>query len=168
MKRRALQLTKKRLLEKPNNSSFFGGLVQKRFYLDTSIWRDYFEDRSDGIMPLGEFAFQFLKNCTETGAEILVSDIVVFELEARLSKERVKEIFSSFRSIIRKVAANAKQVSEAREEWKKRNKALPFKDVLHAIIARDNNAILVARDNHFFDMLTSIVEVKKPEDITLI
>ncbi len=141
--------------------------MQKRFYLDTAIWRDYFEDRSDGIRPLGEFAFQFLKKCTETGAEILVSDTVLFELEARLSKERVREVFSSFRSVIRKVTANAGQVSEARKEWQNRNKALPFKDVLHAIIARDNNAVLVARDNHFFDMLISIVEVEKPEGITL-
>lgn len=141
--------------------------MQRRFYLDTAIWRDYFEDRRDGIRPLGEFAFQFLKKCIESGAEILVSDAVIFELEARLSKERVKEIFSSFRSIIRKVAADVGQVSEARKEWQKRNKALPFKDALHAIIARDNNAVLVARDNHFFDMLTSIVEVKKPEEITL-
>jgi len=141
--------------------------MQKRFYLDTAIWRDYFEDRGDGIRPLGEFAFQFLKKCTETGAEILVSDIVVFELEARLSKERVKEIFSSFRGIIKKVTANSGQISEARKEWQNRNKALPFKDVLHAIIARDNNAVLVARDNHFFDMLTSIVEVEKPEEIML-
>lgn len=139
----------------------------KRFYLDTAIWRDYFEDRKDGIRPLGEFAFQFLKKCTEIGAEILVSDTVVFELEARLSKERVKEIFSSFGGIIKKIAANSGQLSEARKEWQKRNKALPFKDVLHAIIARDNDAVLVARDNHFFDMLTSIVEVEKPEDITL-
>ena len=69
----------------------------KRFYLDTAIWRDYFEDRKDGLRPLGEFAFQFLKECRERGIEILVSDTVVFELEARLSKERVKEIFSSFR-----------------------------------------------------------------------
>jgi len=139
----------------------------KRFYLDTAIWRDYFEDRRDGIRPLGEFAFQFLKKCTEIGAEILVSDTVVFELEARLSKERVKEIFSSSKNIIRKVAANSGQLSEARKEWQKRNRALPFKDVLHAIIARDNNAVLVARDNHFFDMLSAIVEVEKPEDITL-
>ena len=89
------------------------------------------------------------------------------ELELRLPKERVNEIFSSFSSIVKKVNSSDKQVSEARKEWQKRNKELPFKDVLHAIITRDNNAVLVARDNHFFDYLTSIVEVQKPEDITL-
>lgn len=139
----------------------------RRFYIDTAIWRDYFEDRRDGIRPLGEFAFQFLKKCTETGAEIIVSDTVVSELEIRFSKEQVKEIFSSFAGIIRNVAANSAQVSEAREEWLKRKKQLPFKDVLHAIIARDNNSVLVTRDKHFFGLLASIVQVEKPEDIRL-
>lgn len=139
----------------------------KKFYLDSCIWRDYFEDRKDGIKPLGEFAFQFLRKCRKEKSKVIVSDAVVFELQARLSKERVKEIFSSFSSIILKVAVNDKQVSEARKEWKKRNKQVPFKDVLHAIIAKDNKAILVTRDRHFFDGLSSIVQVEKPEDITL-
>jgi predicted nucleic acid-binding protein len=142
--------------------------MQRKFYLDTSIWRDYFEDRRDGIRPLGEFAFRFLKECEKKGIPIIVSDAVIIELEARISKERVKEIFSSFRGILRMVAANQAQISEAKKEWENRNKALPFKDVLHAIIARDNDAVLVARDNHFFDLLNSIAEVEKPEDIMLI
>ncbi|MFH1256103.1 MAG: PIN domain-containing protein [Candidatus Diapherotrites archaeon] len=141
--------------------------MAKKFYLDTAIWRDYFEDRSDGLRPLGEFAFQFFRKCLESGAELLVSDTVIGELEAGLSKEQVREIFHPFEEIIRKVAANALQVSEARKEWLKRGKIAPFKDVLHASLARDNNAVLVARDRHFFDFLESLVEVKKPEDIRL-
>ncbi|MFH1586244.1 MAG: PIN domain-containing protein [Candidatus Diapherotrites archaeon] len=142
--------------------------MKKKFYLDTAIWRDYFEDRKDGIRPLGEFAFQFLRECKRRGIEILVSDVVVIELETRLSKEQIKEIFSQFKNIVQKVDANGEQVFEARKEWRKRNRALPFKDVLHAIIARDNNAVLVTRDNHFFDLLASIVEVMRPEEITLV
>jgi len=140
--------------------------MAKRFYLDTSIWRDFLEDRKDSLRPLGEFAFQFLKKCRETNAEIIVSDAVVFELKAGLSDELVKEIFTSFGGIIRMVAAGPKQVFEAKAEWQKRKMALPFKDVLHAVIARDNKAVLVARDNHFFDLLASIAVVEKPEDIT--
>lgn len=137
----------------------------KKFYLDTAIWRDYFEDRGDGTSPLGEFAFQFLRKCRENNAVVFVSDAVVLELKIRFSEQQVKEIFSSFESVIKWLDASGKQVSEAREEWKKRNKALPFRDVLHAIIARDNNAVLVARDKHFFGLLPSIAEVQKPEEI---
>lgn len=53
----------------------------KKFYLDTSIWRDYFEDKKNGIKPLGEFAFQFLRQCIEKGVEIIVSDIVVLDFD---------------------------------------------------------------------------------------
>lgn len=141
--------------------------MQRKFYLDTAIWRDYFENRGDGIRPLGEFAFRFLKDCKETSAEIIVSDVVVAELDAYLPKAQMDSIFSSFKDIIRNVAYTAGQASEARGEWKKRNMALPFKDVLHAVIARDNGAVLVTRDSHFFDMLASIVDVQKPEEIRL-
>lgn len=139
--------------------------MARRFYLDTAIWRDYFEDRGDGTRPIGEFAFQFLRKCCENDAVVFVSDAVVLELKIRFSEEQANEIFSSFESVIRRIETSGKQVSEARAEWRKRNKALPFRDVLHAIIARDNQAVLIARDKHFFDQLASIVEVQKPEDI---
>lgn len=31
---------------------------KKKFYVDTSVWRDYFEDRSDGIRPFGGVRIQ--------------------------------------------------------------------------------------------------------------
>lgn len=34
----------------------------------------------------------------------------------------------------------------------------------HVILARDNNAIMVTRDEHFYK-LTDIVSVKKPEEL---
>jgi len=37
---------------------------------------------------------------------------------------------------------------------------MPVKDALHAILARDNKAILVTRDKHFYD-LADKVEIKK-------
>jgi predicted nucleic acid-binding protein len=142
--------------------------MTKKFYLDTAIWRDYFEDRGDGTRPLGEFAFQFLRKCRETNAVVFVSDVVVLELKIRLSEKQSKELFSSFEGLITWLKASAQQTSEAREEWRKRGKSLPFKDVLHAIIARDNKAVLIARDKHFFDSLSSIVEMQKPEDVDFI
>ncbi|MBU0635678.1 hypothetical protein KKE06_01505, partial [Candidatus Micrarchaeota archaeon] len=137
--------------------------MKKRFYLDTAIWRDFFEDRSDGLRPLGEFAFQFLKNCEKKGYKVLVSDSVVLELKVYFPEEKIKQIFSSFLGIIKNIKAAEEQISEARTEWQKREKRVPFKDVLHAVLARHHYAVLIARDNHFFDELSSIVEVEKPE-----
>ena len=96
--------------------------MEKRFYLDTSIWIDYVEDRGDGIRPLGEFAFRFLKYCEERDLEILVSDIVILELQKILSKERINEGFFPFEGIIKYIAATPEQHNEAKREWLKANK----------------------------------------------
>ncbi|MDD5163016.1 MAG: PIN domain-containing protein [Candidatus ainarchaeum sp.] len=139
--------------------------MQKKFYLDTSIWRDYFEDRSDGVRPLGEFAFQFLKNCAKKGFTILVSDTVILELKKDFSEEQISDFFNPFESIIVHIAAVSEQYAEAKKEWLQ-NKAIPLNDFLHAIIARDNNAILISRDRHFAELL-SLVESKLPEEVIL-
>lgn len=139
--------------------------MAKKYYLDTAIWRDYLEERGDGIRPLGEFAFQFLRKCDETGAEIIVSNVVTLELEKYIPKERLDEMFSPFKGMIREIIASKEQYFEAKKEQEKRKRIIPLMDVLHAIIARDNKAVLIARDKHFFEELTSIVEVQKPEDL---
>lgn len=140
--------------------------MARRFYLDTSIWRDYFESRSDGIRPLGALAFQFLKECTAHRHSILVSDIVVHELRLYFPKEAVDEMFSSFEDSILRISASRAQHAEARKEWLERDKCLPLNDVLHAVIAKHNKAVLIARDRHFFEMLSSIADVRLPEEVT--
>ena len=89
------------------------------------------------------------------------------ELKVYFPEEKIKQIFSSFQGVIQNIEATEEQVSEARTEWLKREKRVPFKDVLHAVLAKHHCAVLIARDNHFFDELSSIVEVEKPEEITL-
>ncbi len=137
--------------------------MQRRFYLDTAIWRDYFEDRGDGIRPLGEFAFQFLKNCEKKDYRVLYSGLVVQELKSDFSKERMAEVFSSFRHILLEVSISNEQMAEARKVSSSMEET-HLKDALHAILARDNKAIMITRDQHFA-ALTSIVEIAKPEDI---
>lgn len=134
-----------------------------KFYLDTSIWRDYFEDREDNLRPLGEFAFRFLKECGKKDCAVLYSDLVVAELESHYSKESVAEVFSSFKHFIVKVPISSAQIAEARKIVSS-TVGTHLKDATHAILARDNGATIIARDRHF-DALTDIVEVAKPEDV---
>ena len=49
---------------------------------------------------------------------------------------------------------------EARKLARQRN--VPNKDALHAILARDNNLQLISRDRHF-EKLKDITEIKLPE-----
>lgn len=134
--------------------------------MDTSIWRDYFEDRNDGIKPLGEFAFSFLQKCIEHKIQIVVSDTIIFELEEYYSKEKIEFVFSPFEEIIKFVSVEHSILAEARTEWIKLGKILPFNDVVHAVKAKHSNAVLITRDKHF-ELLKEIVESCTPENATL-
>ncbi len=136
----------------------------KKYYLDTSIWRDYYENRSDRFRPLGEWALELINVIIENKDFILYSDFIVKELKIKYSEEEVNKIFEVIykKDLLLKVIISNSQVKEAAILCKRRSVA--FGDALHAILARDNKAVMVTRDNHFFE-LVDISEIKKPEDL---
>ena len=137
---------------------------KKRFYIDTSIWRDYYENRSDKFRPLGDWALRFINKVLENGDYILYSNFVIEELKVKYCEEEINKILEivSKRNLLLKVDISGFQAKEAAVISKQRNVA--FGDGLHAILARDNNAIMITRDKHFLE-LTDISEVKKPEEL---
>lgn len=42
--------------------------------------------------------------------------------------------------------------------------SIPVNDALHAILARDNHAILVSRDKHFYELVDKLT-IRKPEEL---
>jgi predicted nucleic acid-binding protein len=137
--------------------------MQKKFYLDTCIWRDLLEDRKSGYSFLGESAFQFLKSCREHEFRILCSDLVINELNNYFSNEEIDSLLEPFLDLIEFVNYIKEEAIEARLVV---NNILGVHsaDVLHAIIARDNNAVIITRDRHF-DKLSEIVISLKPEEV---
>lgn len=135
-----------------------------KFYVDTSVWRDYFEDRKDDLRPLGEFAFLFFKKVKEDKDLIFFSKLVLEELAIKYNIKEIKEMFdilSTDNSLLR-VKVKKKHILKAK---KLSNKVgVHFGDCLHAVLAKENKAILVTRDKHF-DMLKTFIEVRKPEDL---
>lgn len=138
--------------------------MAQKFYLDSAIWRDYYENRSDKFRPLGEWALTFLNNALENKDFILFSDLVTKELQIKYSEEEINNILEivSKRNLLIKADISESQAKEAAILCKQRKVA--FGDALHAILARDNKAIIVTRDKHFLE-LTDIAEIKKPEDL---
>ena len=135
----------------------------KKFYLDTCIWRDYFEDRKDALKPLGEFAFRFLKKCVKDKSKIIVSDLVVKELQKDYSLNQIELMFSEFKHLIIEVRHSKEQFMEAVNLFKQFNKKLPFYDILHSIVSRDETAILITRDSHFSEI--DLCENRLPEQL---
>ena len=136
-----------------------------RFYVDTNIWRDFLEARADNLKPLGEFAFQFLKYAMTCKHTVLYSELVLEELKIEYKVQEIeKYCFESLKDmkLLEKVLISDRQVEEARKISRERN--VPRGDALHAVLARDNNAVVVTRDNHF-ELLKGIVKSSKPEEI---
>lgn len=69
----------------------------------------------------------------------------------------------AFKHFLVEVPISNEQISEARRLLSS-VKGTHIKDVMHAILARDNCAVMITRDKHF-DALVHFVEVAKPEDI---
>lgn len=67
-----------------------------------------------------------------------------------------------FKSVILFVEATEKQIGKAKDLASKRK--IPKRDAIHALIARDNRAILVTLDRHFKEIL-DIIKPKRPQDL---
>ena len=137
-------------------------IKSKKFYIDTAIWMDYYEDRKDPSKNLGEFAFKLLCALLASKSIIVVSSFLLRELEVAYSIDQIRGLTLPFESLMERVVVLDQQRNEATSISKERN--LPKGDALHAILARDAGAILVTRDKHF-QSLTDICEVVKPEEL---
>jgi predicted nucleic acid-binding protein len=134
-----------------------------KFYLDTCIWRDYFENREDRFRPLGEWAFKLISKIIEDDDVIIISDHLIRELEKRYSQKEINTILNIVPMQIR-VNKNVekKHIRHANQIKNKYN--IPLADALHAAVAKDNGALLITRDKHL-DELYRDYEINKPEDL---
>ncbi len=137
--------------------------MPKRYYLDTCIWMDYFENRMDKFRPLGEWALMLINKIIEEGDNIIYSDIVEEELKGVYSAETILSIIRIVPSdLVIEVESSLNQLKEAMRLSKELR--IPKNDALHAILARDNDVVLITRDKHFYE-LAEEVEIRKPEDL---
>lgn len=135
----------------------------ERYYIDTAIWIDFHENRRDRFRPLGEWALDMFKIIAQTGGMVIYSDMVIDELLRKYPRPIIQKAFNIIpKRNLKKVYANSEQSAEAGRLSRERE--LPFADCFHAILARDNFAVMVSRDRHF-EQLKDIVDTKKPEEL---
>ncbi len=133
--------------------------MAKRYYFDTSIWRDLFEERG----MKGMLAAALISKIAREDDRIFYSSIILRELHAAgYPKDEIKSKFRQFKEILIFADFDYKELGKARDIASKRN--LPKRDVMHALIALRNKCIVIAHDKHF-QRLTDIAKTKKPEEI---
>ena len=147
-----------------HKQALFSFTMTQRFYLDTSIWRDYYENRRDNFRPLGEWAFKLIQFFIDKEYVVLYSDMVIQELSIAYSPQKIIEIFSiiSEQNLLLKVEISENQIKEAMNLANQRK--ISYGDCLHAILARDNQSTIICRDKHFLELI-DLVPIKKPEDL---
>ncbi len=137
--------------------------MTEEYIIDTSIWVDLYEDRKGyDNEPLGDYAFKLLVKIKAQEKVIVLTDFLIKELETLYSVAEINGIFNPFNKIIKKLIATEKQREEAKKIANERD--VPAGDALCAIVARDNNSILVTRDRHF-RKLEDISKHHKPEEL---
>jgi len=140
----------------------------KRVLVDSNIFLDYYLDRRDNFLPLGEFAAQFINRAVKCEYFILVCNATIWEVSSNL-KISEKDVWGNILGELKKknkveiASYSHEQVKEARKISK--DKHVAFNDALFAVIARDSSIVLVTRDNHFFVELSGIADAVKPEDL---
>ena len=135
----------------------------KRYYFDTSIWLDFFENRNEPNLPKGEWANKLINKIISEDNKIAYSDAVKDEIvDLGYSIGEVENLLEPLNRILIFVEATKKQFGKAKDLSARRS--VPLFDALHDLIARDNKAIMVTRDAHF-KKLKDIIKYKRPEDI---
>jgi len=131
-----------------------------KFYLDTSIWLDFLENRNEPNFPKGDLAKELISKIINEDDKIIFSDNNAVELKTiGYSDFEIEELFGTLPLIY--VESTGKEIGKAKDLALKRN--IPKRDALHALIARDNNALLITFDNHF-NKLIDIVIPRNPRE----
>jgi predicted nucleic acid-binding protein len=136
------------------------------YYFDTCIWRDHYENRfGPKGRPLGSYASKLFMQIMINEDIILFSDLLVKELKIAFDQKDVEEMLNilSMMNILRRIDISSEERSEAKKLSSDRE--VSFGDALHAVLARNNNAILVTQNEKDFKKLIDISEYAKPEHL---
>ena len=135
----------------------------KRYYFDTSIWLDFFENRDLPNIPKSKWATKLIERIVKENDRIIYSDANEEELIGQnYTHSEIEFLFSKIKGIMIGVEFTRAQFGKARDLAQKRS--LPIFDALHALIARDNKAMLITLDNDF-RKLKDITIIKGPQEI---
>lgn len=133
-----------------------------KYYIDTCIWFDYFENRQDNFRPLGEWAIQLINKIIDEEGIFIFTDILIKELKTYYVEEKIKSFLDIIPSqLIKFVKVKNYDLEEAKNI--KLKYKIPLGDALHIVLSRHLNAVLISRDSHFF--IIDEVECYKPEDL---
>ena len=140
--------------------------MTKKYFLDTCIWRDFYENRKSksgrGLGNEAEYIFMIILKRKE---KILFSESLYLELRKDYSIDEINEMLTLLftANVLIKIEITSEEFTEAKKLAQERN--IPFIDCLNAVQTRNHKAIMVTQDKHFFEKLKDIIQAKKPLEV---
>ena len=137
------------------------------YLVDTCVWRDFYEDRlSESGKAIGKYAADFFTKVLSRKDRIIHSETLAMELGRDYPAEEISGMLNVmvYSNVLSQIHITKEEFIEARQLSEQRK--IPFVDCLNAVQARNHKAVLVTRDQHYFNQLKDISIAKRPEDIT--
>jgi predicted nucleic acid-binding protein len=140
--------------------------MAEKYYIDTCVWRDHYENRhGPGGRPLGDYATALFTKIMKDKDTIIFSEHIIYELTKAFASEDIEEMFHILflMNILKKIEVTKGDWDEAKKMAHERD--VSPSDSLHAVLARNNGAILITQNIRDFDKFTDMIVVKRPEDV---
>ena len=138
----------------------------KTVYLDTNIYIDYFLNRIDKLRPLGDFAFNLIKKIIMGEYKLIISDLVIIELERNGFEKQVKVLLEKLKETNNLIFVISTKEDNLRTKNIVKNRKTSFNDTKHAIVASKTKAdYFVTRNIKDFEDLNDLVYPIYPESL---
>lgn len=140
----------------------------KRVLVDSNIFLDYYLDRKDNMLPLGEFAFQFINRAIKCEFFFFITKDVLFEIKNVLgaSEEHVwKNVFGALANKNKIEMIEYCKQTEQNAVKLARRENIPKTDALLIEVAKEKDVSIVSRNFHF-EKAKNAVRIFKPEELT--
>jgi len=131
-----------------------------KYYVDTCIWIDYWENRQDNLRPLGEFALKFFTNLEDEDI-VYYSDLTLKELNNRYSDDVIAEVFKVVECELIHLETYKSQLHTA--TIIARTGLMHWTDALHATLAKEADALLITRDKQILN--SGFARTFRPEEL---
>ena len=142
--------------------------MKKGYYVDTCIYLNLWQKEVVNGVELWRFAKDFFDKTGERNDIIYYSGFILRELKFILSEtefNQKRKLFSSNPRFVRKVLTE-EEYEEARKIEIETKNEISFYDIMHILLARKTNSILVTRDKKLIEISKKrSIEVKRPEEI---
>jgi len=140
--------------------------MARLIYIDTNIYLDYLENRTDKMRPLGEFAYEVFRRAFGCEFKIIVSEHLLDELEKFVTEQEIGFVLGKIKSAGKEVPLEVLESDIQKANALAAQRKVPWPDTLHAVLAiRGGAECIVTRNKKDFDPFSDLIEAVFPEEI---